>query len=492
MKKYPVRGGEGKMRLVRDSLRRRGFRGHGHRAGRLLLGVVLTTTLILSMGLTLLPTQQAWAAFPGANGKIAFISNRDGDFEIFVMDADGADQDQLTDNTALDYSPVWSPDGSKIAFISDRDGDYEIFVMDADGADQDQLTDNTAVDYRLVWSPDGSKIAFESDQDGDWEIFVMDADGADQDQLTDNAAGDRNPDWQAIPLVSITITSEPVQGSGFVKVDGSPITTPQTYSWVVGETHGLEALSPVAGAETGTQYVWASWTDGGGASHDYVVPAAPATVNATYETQYYLTMQANPSEGGSVLPPSEWRDAGSTVTIQATPASNYAFSSWSGSGNGNYSGTSNPATVTMNGPITETANFQSSAPPGPCAAAAAFGSPMAVEVVYMRHVRDAQIGSTSTGRILRNGWNTFYYAWSPPLAHAIADNEVLRGVSRGLFTPLLGIIYVAGATFTALSWAGDIASIAAFAVAATLSTTTYIIAPVLALRAAVKWRRRKT
>ena len=444
MKKYPVRGGEGKMRLVRDSLRRRGFRGHGHRAGRLLLGVVLTTTLILSMGLTLLPTQQAWAAFPGANGKIAFISNRDGDFEIFVMDADGADQDQLTDNTAVDYSPVWSPDGSKIAFISDRDGDYEIFVMDADGADQDQLTDN--------------------------------------------AAGDRNPDWQAIPLVSITITSEPVQGSGFVKVDGSPITTPQTYSWVVGETHGLEALSPVAGAETGTQYVWASWTDGGGASHDYVVLAAPAKVNATYGTQYYLTMQANPSAGGTVSPSSGWHSAGESVPIQASPAGGYVLSSWSGSGTGNYTGTAASAIVTMNGPITETANFARAT----CGPTAAYGSAMAAEVVYMRYVRDQQMGSTPTGRILRDGWNAFYYLWSPTLARAIASSELLRGLFRVLFAPLLGTVYLAGATFTAISWAGDIASIAAFAVAATLSTATYIIAPVLALRAAVKWRRRKT
>jgi len=533
MKKYPVRGGERKMRLVRDSVRRRGFRGDAHRASGLFLGVVLATTLVFNMGLTLLQTQQAWAAFPGANGKIAFDSNRDIDSEIFVMNADGTDQDQLTANAAGDYCPAWSPDGSKIAFDSDQDGDSEIFVMDADGTDQDQLTANGARDWCPVWSPDGTKIAFQSDIDGDWEIFVMDADGTDQDKLTDNAvfddedpnwspdgskiafssnrdgdweifvmdadgtdqdqltanaALDERPDWQAIPLVSITITSEPVEGSGFVKVDGSPITTPQTYSWVVGETHTLEALSPVAGAETGTQYVWASWTDGGGASHDYVVLAAPAKVNATYGTQYYLTMQANPSEGGTVSPSSGWHSAGESVPIQASPAGGYVLSSWSGSGTGNYTGNALSATVTMNGPITETANFARAT----CGPTAAYGSAMAAEVVYMRYVRDQQMGSTPTGRILRDGWNAFYYLWSPTLARAIASSELLRGLFRVLFAPLLGTVYLAGATFTAISWAGDIASIAAFAVAATLSTATYIIAPVLALRAAVKWRRRKT
>ena len=69
------------------------------------------------------------------DGKIAFQSDRDGDMEIFVMNADGTGVTQLTDNFALnDMFPAWSPNGNKIAFESDRDGNNEIFVMNADGS----------------------------------------------------------------------------------------------------------------------------------------------------------------------------------------------------------------------------------------------------------------------------------------------------------------------------------------------------------------------
>src|SRR5687767_4151276 len=67
------------------------------------------------------------AAFPGANGKIAFSSFRDGNQEIYVMNPDGSGQTRLTDNPADDGAPAWSPDGTKIAFTSNRDGNYEIY-----------------------------------------------------------------------------------------------------------------------------------------------------------------------------------------------------------------------------------------------------------------------------------------------------------------------------------------------------------------------------
>ena len=66
---------------------------------------------------------------------IAFTSDRDGDYEIFVMNPDGTEVRQLTDNNDVDGGPAWSPDGKRIAFTSDRDGDDEIFVMNADGTD---------------------------------------------------------------------------------------------------------------------------------------------------------------------------------------------------------------------------------------------------------------------------------------------------------------------------------------------------------------------
>jgi len=117
--------------------------------------------------------------------RIAFMSNRDGPLEIYVMNANGSGQTNLTNNPAGDSDPAWSPDRSKIAFTSDRDGNDEIYVMNADGTDQTNLTQYPAADDSgPAWSPDGAKIAFASYRDGNWEIYVMNANGSGQTNLT--------------------------------------------------------------------------------------------------------------------------------------------------------------------------------------------------------------------------------------------------------------------------------------------------------------------
>jgi Tol biopolymer transport system component len=90
------------------------------------------------------------------------------------MGSDGSNPRRLTDHSADDRSPSWSPDGQYIAFESERDDRVGIYVMGSDGSNPHRLTDHLA-DYRAPsWSPDGRYIAFESNRDGDWGIYVMD------------------------------------------------------------------------------------------------------------------------------------------------------------------------------------------------------------------------------------------------------------------------------------------------------------------------------
>ena len=129
------------------------------------------------------------------NGKIAFTSTRDGNYEIYVMNADGTEQTRLTNNDADDFDPFYSIDGKKIVFWTNRDGNYEIYVMNSDGTEQTRLTNNVYSDEQPSWSPDGKKIAFPSNRDGNLEIYVMNADGTEQKRLTYNNAADEQPRW---------------------------------------------------------------------------------------------------------------------------------------------------------------------------------------------------------------------------------------------------------------------------------------------------------
>jgi Tol biopolymer transport system component len=140
-------------------------------------------------------------------GMVVFYSEQlgDRDSEIFIMNADGSDPIQLTDNDAHDMSPNWSPDGKYIVFTSTRNDpnpiycfpscNFDIYIMNGDGSDQWQLTDTDKPEMHTVWSPDGSKIAFASTHNNNNEIYVMDADGNNVFQLTDNDSDDMHPTW---------------------------------------------------------------------------------------------------------------------------------------------------------------------------------------------------------------------------------------------------------------------------------------------------------
>ncbi len=147
-------------------------------------------------------------------GKIAFMTTRDGNAEIYLMDVDGGNQINLTNNNADDYYPTWSPDGNRIAFVSYRDSEYEntgdwvpeIYILNIDGSNPVRLTNNDINEGSISWSPDGEKFVFTADWDKvryenpliNWkgvEIGVMDADGSNLIRLTTNAFRDDSPAW---------------------------------------------------------------------------------------------------------------------------------------------------------------------------------------------------------------------------------------------------------------------------------------------------------
>ncbi|MBC7810939.1 MAG: PD40 domain-containing protein, partial [Burkholderiales bacterium] len=105
--------------------------------------------------------------------QIAFASQRDGNWEIYVMEIDGSNVRRLTSNRADDRDPAWSPDGTQIAFVSARDGFLEVYVTDTAGSALRQLTDSSENKRKPVWSPDGSYIVFNGTIDGEAGNFLV-------------------------------------------------------------------------------------------------------------------------------------------------------------------------------------------------------------------------------------------------------------------------------------------------------------------------------
>jgi CSLREA domain-containing protein/uncharacterized repeat protein (TIGR01451 family) len=158
---------------------------------------VLDLATRISTRLTTNPGNDFDPAWSPDGTKIAFATVPDfGDAEIYTMDPQGGNLENVTDTATNEFDPNWSPDGTKLLFTSEGAG-YDVFSMNADGSGRTRLTTNPANDHEGVWSPDGTAIAFQSRRGVNTDVFVMNADGTNEQNVTSSPADDTRPDWQA-------------------------------------------------------------------------------------------------------------------------------------------------------------------------------------------------------------------------------------------------------------------------------------------------------
>ncbi len=154
--------------------------------------MIITLVAASLCALSITPSPVGSASFPGANGRIAFTSERGGPADIYTVNPDGTDERRLTDDPAGAGQPSWSPDGTEIAFS--RSGD--IYVMDADGSNQRMVTGPPRIEFQPSWSPDNTKIVFTRYVDREQtDIVVVDLATGVETQLTETPGRHELPSW---------------------------------------------------------------------------------------------------------------------------------------------------------------------------------------------------------------------------------------------------------------------------------------------------------
>ncbi len=220
------------------------------RPGRAVLTVLVPTLLGLCSGLSglfwteLLPetSNNSQADWSPNGDKIAFVSDRDGNDEIYVLSSDGSGPVRLTRNLVDDTGPEWAPDGRRLSFSGDFKGHSAIYTMEADGSNVTRLTDGDLDAVASAWSPNGRQITFDSKAGGDYyDIYIMNADATGKARLIHGPANDMasawSPDGRKIAFVSdrdgnFEIYTVNANGTGISRLtndsamDGAPAWSP--------------------------------------------------------------------------------------------------------------------------------------------------------------------------------------------------------------------------------------------------------------------------
>jgi TolB protein len=216
----------------------------------------------------------------GMTEKIVWSSDRSGNDDIWIMNSDGSDKIQLTNNVARDIQPMISPNGEKIAFMSERTGSAEVWIMDLDGGNQTQLTNGGG--HGPAWLPDGTKIYYNGP--GPYEVSFMNVDGSNK---------------QYIGLLGTSISISP-DGSRF-HYRPQPSSSPNTYNLFLANLDGtdivnLSALASLTGYEnlSGKN----AWGSNGMMLFRSIQPSHPSHVTTNYHIWYVME---DGSDAGPIL-----------------------------------------------------------------------------------------------------------------------------------------------------------------------------------------------
>jgi Tol biopolymer transport system component len=234
--------------------------------------------------IAVLPGEQLYPSYSPDMKQLVFATDPPGAERrrIDVMDLATGVVKTLFDagSTIDDAAPAWSPDGRQIAFESDRDGDKELYVMNADGSNVRQITQNTIHDEGPAWSPDGSRFVFTSGPDDlHGDIWTMNADGTDPRQHTTYPGRDESPDWGVNP--------------GPAAVGG---TVPATLSLQLGDAVSLGTFRPGVPADytaTSTATVTSTAGDATLSVLDTSSVSPGRLVNGTFALPQPLQVRAN-------------------------------------------------------------------------------------------------------------------------------------------------------------------------------------------------------